>query len=179
MMDNYDYYDFRIQMITQAVTTELNFYERPDNPANGLYPLTEYVNYLRQRIGLDVEESDRPYNYDYNNRPEIKKMDMKVYNKDIELMMFSKPWSKIQEFHKIMKIDEFINNLEYGSKASSANIKKNREYLKEEINTGLKEKKFNKNGSQIEYNRDIMQIESISCIVYKKSKGLYQIDWSL
>lgn len=96
----------------------------------------------------------------------------------MNITTFDRPWNKLKEIHKIMKINEFVDNLEYKPKKISAEkITKNKQYLKDEIIDGLKTKKFLKNKSVIEYDQHKMSIISIDSIIYNKKTHKYEVDW--
>lgn len=176
-MTSFDYYNFRKKKVTEKINEEIEYYE--DTEYAKVQPLCEYLLYLRNRIGIDqVEKTCVAHYYDNSgNKMEIQKMNMDEYAKDMDIMVFRKPWNKLKEFHKIMKIKEYINNLEFGKKAKSKDITTNKEHLKTELCDGLKAKKFGKNKAEIVYDHENMNILSIDCLVYQKKTGLYQIDW--
>ena len=175
-MSNFDYYQFRIKNVTDKINEEIAFYQK-SNYAK-IYPVSTYLNYLESRIGLNKIDPLMMTRYDNSgNKHEIKKMNLEEYVKDMDILVFKKPWNKLHLFHKVMKIKEFIDSLEYGSKASKSKIDKNKEELKKIICNGLKEKRFNKHKSEVEYDQEAMQIQSISCLNYDKKTGLYEVDW--
>lgn len=175
-MTNFDYYTFRINSATEKINEEISFYEHCEFV--DAETINEYITYLRSRISINKPMAISMAHYDKSgNRFEISKMNMDEYAKDMDIMMFKKPWNKLREFHKIMKIKEFIDNLSYGSKAKQSNIDKNREFLKKEICGGLKTKKFGKNKSEVIYDEENMIITSISSVDFNKKTGLYDLDW--
>uniref|UniRef100_A0A6G6ACY1 Uncharacterized protein n=1 Tax=Borely moumouvirus TaxID=2712067 RepID=A0A6G6ACY1_9VIRU len=172
-MAGFDYYNYRIQSVTKNIQNELNFYLNSEFANQE--PLCNYISYLKNRIGIDRLE--KPKTYYENNRPEMKKMNLDEYAKDMDIMVYKKPWNKLKDFHKNMKIKEYVNKLSYDKKVSKVDKDKNIQYIQQEILNGLKNKKFGKNKSEIIYNPDIMEITSISCISLNKKKGIYVIDW--
>lgn len=177
-MSNFNYYDYRIKMVTDKINEEIDFYENCDY--HDVFIINDYLTYLKNRIGTNKIETTTITHYDnFGNRHEVKKMNMNEYNKDIDNIMFNKPWMKLREFHKIMKIKEYVNNLEYGKKVKEKDILKNKKYLIDEICSGLKNKKFCKNKSEIIYDQKNMSILSISSVDYKKKTGLYEVDWDM
>ncbi|AEX61712.1 hypothetical protein mvi_514 [Megavirus vitis] len=172
-MANFNYYDYRISTVTNDIKKELEFYLKSDF-ANQ-YPLDQYIFDLKKRIGCDRYESSKTY-YD-NSQTEMKKMNLDEYGKDMDAMVYKKPWNKLKEFHKIMKIKEYINKLTYVKKITNSDMENNKESLIKEIILGLKSKKFNKNKSEIIYDYEKMEITSMSCLDYNKKKGIYVIDW--
>ncbi|XWV24909.1 hypothetical protein QJ856_gp0872 [Tupanvirus deep ocean] len=175
-MSNFDYYSFRVKTVTDKINEEIAFYESCEY--NNVHPIKDYLTYLKSRIGIDKIETTTMMHYDnLGNKREIKKMNMDEYAKDMDIFVFKRPWNKLREFHKIMKIKEFIDSLEYGKKAKQKDIKKNKEYLKEEICGGLRNKRFGKNKSEVVYDQENMVILSISSLDYNKKTGLYEIDW--
>lgn len=175
---NFDYYNFRIDNLTTKINEEISFYEK--YKYGGVYPVNEYVAYLKGRIGTDrVGQTLATYSDNLGNRHEVKKMDLSEHMKDMDIYTFSKPWKNLKEIHKMMKIKEFIDSLEYKKKYNhdEKSIIKNKERLKKKVCLGLKEKKFLKNKSDIEYDQEKMKIQSISCLYLDKKSGLYKIDW--
>ncbi|AKI79122.1 hypothetical protein [Acanthamoeba polyphaga mimivirus] len=178
-MASFDYYSFRVEYVTKHINKEIEFYTQTEY--NLEKPISEYVSYLGTRIGKDRQEQTVISQYDiYGNKQEIKKMNLNEYAKDMEVMMFKKPWTKLKPFHKIMKIKTYIDTLSYDKKIKEDVISKNKEELIDEITKGLTEKKFGtKNKSEIVYDLDKMEITNISCVDYDKKKKLYYIDWDL
>lgn len=163
-MNNFDYYNFQIKYVTEKINKEIDFYQKSE--FNDVYPFDEYLIYLKNRLGIDKEEK---YNYNYG-KAEFQKMNLDEYSKDMDILVFQKPWNKLREFHKIMKIKEYIDNLVIK--------KQNKKYLKDELEKGLKEKRFTKNKSSVIYDSENMIIEEISCMIYNKKSKTYTIDWN-
>jgi hypothetical protein len=175
-MSNFDYYNFRIKFVTEKINEEIAFYE--NCAFYNLHPVKEYLLYLKGRLGMDKLEINTMTHYDNaGNKCEIKKMNLDEHVKDLDIYVFQKPWNKLREFHKIMKVKEFIDGLKFGKKAKANDIIKNKEYLKKEICSGFKNKKFCKNKSEVVYDQKKMIITSISCMDFNKKTGLYEIDW--
>lgn len=176
-MANFDYHIFRIKNVSQKIHRELSFYE--ESEFVDMYPVDEYIEYLKSRMGLDKQnEATMMMQYDgMGNKREIKKMNMDEYYKDMDILVFTKPWNKLKPIHKTMKIKEYINSLEYNNKVTSKVINKNKNYLIKEICDGLSNKKFIKNKSEIIYDQETRNILSISCMNYNKKSNLYEIDW--
>lgn len=175
-MANFDYYNFQIENVTKKINDEINFLSK--NKYSKINPIFDYINYLKARIGIDKVENNNSYNpRSYSNKYEIKKMNMDQYVKDLDIVMFKRPWNKLKEFHKIMKINNYIDNLEYDNHIDKNRIIKNKEFLKKELSSGLKNKKFGKNKCEINYDKDEMKIISISCLYFDKKKGIYTIRW--
>lgn len=178
-MSNFDYYNFQINTVVEKINEEIEFYEKCEFVS--CYPISSYLEYLKKRIGLNnTQEPVAIMHYDNSgNKREIKKMNLDEYGKDMDMYVFKRQWNKLREYHKIMKIREYIDGLEYGKKAKEKHIAKNNKYLKDEICAGLRTKKFGKNKSEIVYDKEQMCIRSISSVYYNKKTGLYEIDWDL
>jgi len=175
-MSNFDYYNFRIKNNSDKINEEIIFYENCEY--HNVYPVKEYLIYLKNRIGMDKIDNIPMMHYDgFGNKCEIKKMNLDEYTKDMDIFVFKKPWNKLREFHKFMKIKEFVDGLKYNKKVNQKEISKNRAYLKKEICLGLKNKKFGKHKYEIVYNQNTMIIESTDCLCCNKKTGLYEIDW--
>lgn len=172
-MGNFDYYTYHIKSVTNKINQEIIFYENceyKDVPF-----VKEYLSYLKNRIGLDKQIKNTSTKNNMGNYT-IKKLDLNEYVKDMDILTFKKPWCKLREFHKLMKIREYVENLNYG-KIGKKRIEENRRYIKEELCLGIKSKKFGKNKCEIIYDKESMSIKSISCLKFDSKTGLYKIDW--
>lgn len=178
-MSNFDYYNFRIKNVIDKINKEIKFYENCEYAK--IYPLNEYIEYLKSRLGMDKKnEVNAMTQYDnMGNKREIKKMNLDEYTKDMDILVFSRPWNKLKIFHKMMKIKEYVNSLEYQKKVDEKKIIKNREYILKEISNGLNNKKFGKNKAEVIYDPESRMILSISCLSYNKKTKLYEVDWDL
>lgn len=174
---NFDYYEFRENYVRDTIIEEINFFSK--SPYINYTDISDYTNYLKNRIGLDKQSYASMTRYNgLGQKCEIKKMNLDEHVKDLDMLMFKKPWSKVRPYHKIMKIREFIEKLPYKKPIKPERIAKNKEFLKNEICEGLKTKKFVKNKSEIIYDPDKMSISSIDCLTYSKKKGIYNIEWN-
>lgn len=175
MAIQFEYYTYQQNLAIEKINEEIKFYE--NNEYGTLTFVRDHVAYLETRIGTGRSRFTNSYKIDKNgNRSEIKKMNMDEYSKDMHIMTYGRPWNKLKEIHKIMKINEFVDALEY-KKTDIKKINRNKKYIKEEIIEGIKTKKFIKNKNTIEYDKDQMIIISIDCIDYNKKKGIYKIEW--
>jgi hypothetical protein len=172
---NYDYYKMRIQNVREKIEEEIKFFDNSKYCKS--YPFDQYPIYLKGRLTSDKPVSKQSRYDKIGNRYEVKKMNMDEYAKDINVMMFKKPWNKMGEIHKIMKIKEYIDNLNYGDDINSKKITENREDIRTQIMEGMKEKKFVKGKNIIEYDTDQMIIINIDCIVFNEESGLYDVTW--
>lgn len=155
-MTTFDYYSHKIALATKQVNDELEFLEQymqyPDIP--------DYVEYLKGRIGKGSTASKyKPVNTNY------KDMDLSEYNKDIDTLMFKKPWRNLNAFYKKMKLTQFIESLETN----------NKEQLLADILEGIKNKRFVANKNQIVYDQELMAVTAISCLV--QTDDGYIIQW--
>lgn len=175
-MTNFDYYSYRLNYATNTINKEIEFYANVEQANTPL--IINYRNYLEIRIGKNRYEYSTISHIDARgNRQELRKMNFDEYSKDIDIMMFKKPWNKLKLFHKIMKIKDYIGKLNYNIKLDMKTIEANKKEIIDEISLGLQEKKFIKNKSNIDYDIQKMEITSISCLDYDKKKKLYYIDW--
>lgn len=175
MADGFDYYIFQTTMVRKKIEEEIDFYEKSEFKNEIL--VSDIIKYLKTRLGVNIPEQKTVASYDkFGNRREIKKMNLEDYGKDMNIMMFKLPWEKLKEINKIIKIEEYINNLKYSNKVSEKKISENRSYVRNEIINNIKEKKFAKNKNVVEYDEENMVITSINCI--KKANRLYDVDWN-
>jgi hypothetical protein len=175
-MDNFDYYNFHIKSVTSKINKEIAFYENCGY--NNIPPLKEYLEYLKSRIGLDRQTKNPNARIVNTGMYTIRKMDLNEYVKDMDILTFRKPWNKLREFHKLMKINEYVDHLHYDDKIGKKKVEKNKKYLKKYLCSGIRDKKFGKNKCEIVYDEKAMTIVSISCLIYDKKTGLYMIDWN-
>jgi hypothetical protein len=88
-----------------------------------------------------------------------------IFSENIDYL-FLKPWNKLNQIHKVIKIKEFINNLQ-----SPINLKKEeKEKLKEDLLTLIKNKKKNK----ILYDESKGNIISISALSFVNNKYIVE-----
>lgn len=175
-MTGFDFHKFRIDNITAKIKEEVIFYEK--FPCTKIMPFVEYIDYLKNRIGINLPVAHPIVRYDRTGKKyEIKKLNMDEYTKEIDVYTFRRPWTKLREFHKIMKIKEYVNELSYNNKTEKGIIERNRQNLQKKLCQGLKDKKFGKGKCEIVYDQELMKIISISCVYYDKRKGLYVVDW--
>ena len=176
----FDYYKFRENRLIGKITTEIVFIEKNYDYCED-YPIKDYLDYLKVRIGIGQPEFKPQLNYRVaygNNNNGLKTMVMDEYNKDMDADTFKRPWKKLREIHKVTKINEYIKTLPYEKKISEIEIESNHKYLLDELCKGLKTKCFTKDKSTVEYNEEEMIITSISCIE-KTNMDLYKINWNL
>lgn len=157
-MTSFSYYDYKITLATKQVEAEIAFLEPYAH-----YPETkEYLEYLRSRIGKPVIVGK----YTAIVAPSYKNLDPTEYNKNMDELMFKKPWKNLNLMYKGIKIKQYIESLETD----------NKQELIDAIMDGIKEKRFTANKNKIEYDSQAMVITSISCLV-KVDDG-YVIEWS-
>jgi hypothetical protein len=173
----FDYYTYQTNLAIDKINEEIIFYENCE--CNNIPMVTDYIEYLKNRIGINkymkapIMSTDR-----LGNKCEIQKMNLDEYSKGLNTITFKRPWNKLKELHKIIKINEFADSLKYKKGTISDEDKqKNIQYIKDEVIDGLKTKKFLKGGSVIEYDDQKMVIISISCVFYNKKKHKYCVDW--
>lgn len=174
MIGNFNYDTFRKKKVTEKIKREMDFFGKYSD-AN-ISAVKNYLEYLDSRIYGKQLKKLRIFEKFWKEAPQVEKLDMDEYGKDMDILMFKKPWSKLREFHKIMKIKEFVQNLEY--ETESENIDKNKKQIVEKIIDGIRTKKFGKNKSEIIYDPEQMMVTSISCLQYSKRSGLYKVVWN-
>jgi len=166
----FDYYSFRETKIRNKIKEELDLYENGEFAIiKDLPPMNQYIEYLKVRIGTNSK-----YKAKYvcrSHEPII----MSEYSKNLDTMTYKRPWNKLKDVHKIAKIKDYVNNLSY-NKISDEKMAENQTIIIDQLCEGLKEKRFVKNKSVIEYDTETMTITGISCLSMAKN-GLYEIDW--
>lgn len=184
-MDNFNYYAFQKKIVIDKIREEIDFLT--SDKYSNLKPIYDYICYLKKRIGIDdnivtsysndkknkSNTTKKLYNQDFG----IKTMNLEEYVKDIDIVTFQKPWNKLKEFHKIMKIKEYISELKYNKKINKNKIESNKKKIIKDIIHGLRNKKFTKGKSEIIYDQNEMKILSIDCIEFNKKTGLYSVDF--
>lgn len=173
----FNYYKFRIDRVKADINREIEFYRGTN--FYDLPPLAEYLEYLQKRVdGPKQEIIPKHYFYDNSgNKLEVQKFDIQKNSLIHDVQNFKKAWVKIKEFHRIMKIKEFVAKLVYKRPTSPVAVK-NRSKIEQELILGLKTKRFQKKGSEIVYDAEKMQIVSISCLIHNRKSDTYQIDWN-
>lgn len=172
----FDYYAFRIDNVREKINDEIAFYEECEFVK--YLPISQYLTYLKGRITSDKMIPNKMMHYDKSgNKCEIKKMNIDEYGKFLNELNFKKPWKKLKEFHKIMKIKEYVDNLEYRKGTKQAKIDTNRDFIKKELIDGIKSKKFVKDKCEVIYDQENMMIMNIDCVMFNKKSGVYEIDW--
>lgn len=176
-MEGFNYYKFQIEMVRDKLNTEIDFFTSSE--FHNEIVVQERIAYLQNRLGSDKPDRKIMSSVDRSgNMREIKKMDLDEYAHDMNILVFDMPWNKLKEVHRIMKIDEYVNNLNYPKKKiSEETVAENKLFIKTEIVQGLKDKRFAKNKSVIDYDQKKMQIDSISSVTYNAKHGIYEIDW--
>ena len=180
-MSNFNCYELRDKHTIKSIKEELDFYEKCKF-CSQMNPLSDYIVYLKTRIG--IQEINKPYDAKLigridsrtGNTYNIQKYNKEQYSKNMDIMMYSKPWDKLKEFHKIVKINEFIDGLVYSKNKSKSKILENKEFLKLELSNGIKNKLFKKDKNMVVYDIEKMAITSIDCLF--EEKGIYQIEWN-
>ena len=163
-------------MVTENVNDEILFYESCE--LSKLDTIVRYVNYLKTRIGLNVVTTKNTTHYDKKgNKCELQKIDIDEYTKNLDSIIYHSPWKKLKNFHKITKINEYIDSLAYNKNIDPKIINKNKENIKNELAKGMESKKFLKNKNEIIYDEKNAIIKSIDCLVYDNKSKLYYIEW--
>lgn len=126
--------------------------------------LQEMIAYLETRIGAQ-----------YNRQREVLRYDQAEYSQFADELVYKKPWAKLKDIHKTIKMREYVKILAYEDQ-SHRQIRQNREQVLADLEQGLRDKRMNKNGCAVDYNEELMCIEDIPAVV-KRSNGLYKVRW--
>jgi hypothetical protein len=169
-MSGYDYYKNQNDFVLDGIQIEIDFLQ--DNDGNIYFP--DYLEYLKSRIGKGTIDPSKQ-RFIPQTQPTIERNNMNDYTNELSVMVYGKPWVRIREYHKIMKINEYTNGLTYKRKLPV--VEKNRKHVFDNIVNGLKAKMFGKNKHLIDYDETKMKILSIDCITYDEKKDLYKVIW--
>lgn len=151
-MFEFDYYNLKIELAKPQVIKEIEFLETWKE-----YPeFEEYIEYLKGRIGLATVTSKYK-----STITSYKDMNMSEHNKNIDELMFKKPWRNLNIFYRKMKLQEYLNSIDAID-------------LLDEILDGIANKKFVGNKDKIVYDPESMSITSISCVVKHGDKYICQ-----
>ena len=174
-MTAFSYYDYRLASARAAIFREIKFYHGCEWAAT--LPIQEYLTYLHGRVDKTHQNIAPTLIDGMGNRLEIEKFDINKKSKEFDIQVFKKPWNKMREIHKIIKIREFVSNLKYRSTTDPELIERNRKRLIRKLILGIKEKRFSKKGCEIIYDIENMMIESVSCVWYDRNRCIYRIEW--
>lgn len=128
-------------MIKRKLKKEIHFYKDKNNPL-----VSQYLKYLTSRLKIK------------NPR----KNNINKYWQSIDNLMFSLPWNRLDEVHKIIKINEFLQNNKKYSKLHGY------DKLNSKLIKLVEEKKLKKD--HVEYDEKEKKIISIKIIRKKKDK---------
>lgn len=97
------------------------------------------------------------------------KMEIKHVYDEITKLMFQKPWNKLPEIHKILKVKEFVNQLiQLNDKKSQKKKKK----LLEKLVNGIRKRELTKKNT-VEYDSKNACIIKINKLEYNEEKKVY------
>lgn len=154
----FDYHDFRNNFVKNDIMRELDVFDKIKLGND------EYLDFLKSRVCNDIEK----FNPKINNE-----IDDDYFN-SIQRQGFKKSWAKMNMQHKIIKLEEYVNNLKYDNKLSQQNIEKNKKYLIKKILSNINHKYIKKN---VEYDIENMIITDADFIIWNKKKKCYIIDF--
>jgi len=81
--------------------------------------------------------------------------------------IYKKPWARLPEFHKIVKVKEYVLSLKIQDK-------KQKQQLYDNLVKGIKEKKLTKKNNVV-YDSDKGIITQINCVKFNEDKKIYEI----
>jgi hypothetical protein len=184
-MDDFDIYEFHQNFTQQYLQKEISFFEKSNFPNPLLWDHLEKLNNRRVKNVTLSESGDvntALFLDTSTKRFQLKKMDVTDYNNYMDDYVYKKPWSRLREFHRIVKLREYIDSLEYDEKLLSTNmdkIKKNKEMLITQLIELLKNKELSKKKNQVLYDVDKTKIIEIGCVVLNPKTKLYDINLSV
>jgi hypothetical protein len=164
----FDYYEHRSKTLTSEIEKEIRFLENHPSSES----VTDYLKYLRKRIGID--EEDKPHAY---TPMKLINMVPEDYFKDMDNKAYSRPWNKLAVFHKKLKLTSFLDNLEYPS-IEPQKAARNRNRISDILLGVLDDRTSCTGVLTVTYDPDIQQITNVKCLVYDPKRKLYIIDWN-
>jgi hypothetical protein len=124
------------------------------------------LNKACEKIGLKCEflktHQNELITEENNNSVENQITETDIFTEKIDYL-YTKPWTKLNQIHKIIKIKEFVNNLEISNN--------DKEELRDKLIDMLKDKKKK---NKINYDEEKGKILTISCLLFKNGK--YEIN---
>ena len=139
-----------------------------DNNDFHIKDLQKIVKILKERNlqQNDYQQLSPSKNVDNNNN---NNNNNKLFD-NIDQYMFNKPWNRLPEVHKLMKIKEYVNK----SLIIYENEKK--EKLMSQMFTAVKQKKLTRKGS-VNYDPINCRIISVPNLKYDKVKEIYYLSF--
>jgi len=178
-MEEFDIYDFHQNFTQQYLQKEISFFEKSTFPNQLLWDHLEKLNNRRIK---NVTANDSA---DTNNmalfldtstkRFQLKKIDVNDYNNYMDEYVYKKAWSRLREFHRIVKLREFVDALEYDSTVPADKVAKNRTTVIETLIQCLKNKDLSKKKNQVIYDIDQTKITEIGCVALNTKSKLYEV----
>lgn len=183
---NYDSNSFYNNWTQRSINYEIDFLQKAVH--RKLWN-NEYFNERIQELQREISQRNaKPilkdnkivYQLDMSGkRPkvnEVKTNEFEVYENELQ---FKKPWQRLKDFHRLAKIKEYVDQLEYHESVKKSRIDRNRKKIMNRLEEAMKDKKFNnaRKNSQIVYDQNEMKIKIITCVEYDKKKKKYVIDF--
>jgi hypothetical protein len=179
--NNFNYYEFRKNSIVETINRELVFYNDCDSDLlfydkcfiknkQKTYK-DNYIYYLIDRI----REDSKPVNPKFDLFGNIKNIEVLNIENDMN-EVYSKPWTKLSELHKLLKIKEFVGKLKYRS-LDVESKQENKDMIYKELEDGFKSKKYVSKKNKIEWDTKNKCIINIPRLFYDKQKDIYYLDW--
>jgi hypothetical protein len=177
-MDEFDIYEFHQSFTQQYLQKEITFFEKSEFPNPLLWDHLERLNNRRiKNVSLsDTNDNNNTAMFldTSTKRFQLKKIDVSDYNSYMDDYVYKKPWSRLREFHRIVKMREYINELPYDNSVSAERIKKNKDIIIVELIKVLRSKELSKKKNQVTYDIEQMKITEIGCISLN-DKNIYEI----
>jgi len=159
-------YDNKIEVIQRKIKIKhLNELIKKSNSDGNEYhvkDLQKIIKMLKERSTEQIEAKKSP----------VKKENTKDRNlfDNMDQYMFNKPWNRLPEVHKFIKIKEYVNK----SLIIYENEKK--EKLIKQMFTAVKQKKLTRKGS-VNYDTVNCRIVSVPNLKYNKAKEIYYLSF--
>jgi len=184
---NFDCNAFYNEWIQGSINYELNFLKK------SIKKRLWNNDYFKGRINeLQVELNHRNakpilkdnkivYQLDTSGKkPKIMEVQTNEFENYETELVYQKPWQRLKDFHRLVKIKEFVDELEYPDDADESKVASNKKRILAKLDDAMKDKKFNnaRKNSQIVYDPKQMKITAITCLEFDKKKKKYRIEFS-
>jgi hypothetical protein len=183
-IDAIDMFAFHTRHIEDIIKEEYQYAETlPKQKHFNDCWLMYFDEYKKENYDKIIEEESKSnlrtvkINYEYNNRysnPNNIKVNTAELNEYLDTYVYQKPWGRLKNVHKNIKIKEYVNSLKYPDDLDENKINENKLHLNKKLSEFIENKDY-KQKDYIKYDEDNGKILDISCVIFSKSKKVYKI----